>query len=254
MALAFFNIYAKDFLGDSDVAAMSPAQRGALISLWCHAWQKNAELPVDDNVLARLAGFSPGPEWDAAKGAVLALFDREGDKLVSARLREEMKKAEKRVERANAGAAARHRKGASKPQAEPKQAPKQPPSSPQASLYDERKHNTPTPTPTPTPNTKQEPVETDREDSLDYWLTTKLNCDMPLITKIRKNSELFPVERLKGWWADGTGRRFMADNPEAYVRSQIKKALGIRDPPRHGQSTGIADTIAQIRQQRGIET
>ncbi len=86
-----FQFYPKEFLSSSKVIAMTPAERGAYITLLSMQWL-DGSLPTDLSVLARLVGL-PTATFKRLWPANLArCFEEREGRLLNARLEDERKK------------------------------------------------------------------------------------------------------------------------------------------------------------------
>jgi len=97
-----FQFYPKDFMTDSNVVAMTLAERGAYITLLCLCWM-DGSVPVDHGALGRLCGVSVaafGKLWPALAPCFAVVDGR----LVQPRIeRERQKQVEYRAMKASAG-------------------------------------------------------------------------------------------------------------------------------------------------------
>ncbi len=99
-----FQFYPKDFLSDSNVAAMTTEAVGAYTLLLCYLWQ-DGSLPADSTRLAVLARCQPSA-WDLLWQQLAPCFQKRGNRLINPRLEREME-AQKayRERKSKAGAA-----------------------------------------------------------------------------------------------------------------------------------------------------
>jgi len=83
----FMRLYTKEYLSDSKVRALPREQRSDLIDLWCHCDQ-DGTIPADPVAVGRLLGITTA---QARKTLTIlgSLFQPEGDRLFSPRLRKE---------------------------------------------------------------------------------------------------------------------------------------------------------------------
>lgn len=91
----YFPFYAKDFMGDPLVMAMSTEAVGAYIRLLCAAWVATppATIPADDSALSRLTALTPD-RWSELRAEVLAPWQPTDDgRLEQPRLAKEYRKA-----------------------------------------------------------------------------------------------------------------------------------------------------------------
>lgn len=117
--LDFFAFHPARFLGSESVTLMELAERGAYITLLCHAWE-NDGLPSDPRRLARIVGCSVSSMRKMMAGPLGDCWEaREGQRLQNPRLEAERAKATTKVSKAREAAEARWRKdggeGASAP-------------------------------------------------------------------------------------------------------------------------------------------
>jgi uncharacterized protein YdaU (DUF1376 family) len=85
-----FQFYARDWLADSDVIAMSCAERGAYINLLAACWLEGS-LPTDDGALRRIAG-ADSEEWEQLWTIVARRFQVRDGRYCNRRLDEERAK------------------------------------------------------------------------------------------------------------------------------------------------------------------
>jgi hypothetical protein len=78
--LPWFQFYPSDWLSNSKIALLSPAEEGGFIRLLCHCWNDpNCSLPNSDEDLAALSRL--GDQWSKGSGVKLwALFVRHPSK------------------------------------------------------------------------------------------------------------------------------------------------------------------------------
>lgn len=99
-----FQFYARDFIADMNVVAMSNEALGAYVRLLCHDWMENG-LPNDDAILAALSGTRE--RWPEVREQVLKCFNKTGgkkSKLVNPHLQSQRKQhRELRAKRRQSG-------------------------------------------------------------------------------------------------------------------------------------------------------
>lgn len=92
----FMPMYWGDYLRDT--GHLSAAEHGAYLLMIGHYWTTGAPLPADDEALRRLSRMERA-EWKRSRGAVLAMFQRDGDTYRHKRIDAELAAAAERYER-----------------------------------------------------------------------------------------------------------------------------------------------------------
>jgi len=112
----WFPLYARDFLADDNVAAMTAEELGAYVRLLLHAWT-NPGLPDDPKRLARLARISEDRWYEVWEAVEPCWTERDG-RLYQGRLEAERERAEQRActARENGARGGRPRKTQSVPE------------------------------------------------------------------------------------------------------------------------------------------
>jgi len=98
--LPWFKFFPRDFLASEAVTLMTLAERGALITLMCFAWN-DGSLPADNAKLARLCRVTD-EEFTDVWPALKPSFQKQGKRLVHPGLEHERREALKRKERLSA--------------------------------------------------------------------------------------------------------------------------------------------------------
>jgi uncharacterized protein YdaU (DUF1376 family) len=83
----WFRFYPAAWQTSPHVIVMTATGRAGYLSLLCSAWvaKDSGYLPGDDTALQRLSGLTEA-EWEANRGAILANFERRGDKVYNSKL------------------------------------------------------------------------------------------------------------------------------------------------------------------------
>jgi uncharacterized protein YdaU (DUF1376 family) len=93
----WFKFFTDEFLADEALVSLTLEERGALVTLWAHAWREGS-LPSEDWKVARLLGI-PGPVQATLKPALKPFFTVDPgrpDRMISPRLERERLEAENR--------------------------------------------------------------------------------------------------------------------------------------------------------------
>ena len=97
-----FLFYPGDWIRSTPITLMTPAEEGALIRLWCVAWESgNCSLPDDDKQLAVLSRM--GPNWKRSGAKLRAEFRADGGRLYHDKLLAELQRQKHWREKSSAG-------------------------------------------------------------------------------------------------------------------------------------------------------
>jgi uncharacterized protein YdaU (DUF1376 family) len=86
--LPWFPFYTLDFIGDYRVSLMTFEERGAYITLLCHAWRDDPQGSLSSQAIATLLA----PLSEASRDVVLACFELRGERYFQKRMVEEAAK------------------------------------------------------------------------------------------------------------------------------------------------------------------